>query len=86
VTSEELADEVEAFIVHAVTRVRGTGDEQYSQGDTQKFEGMNLDELFLWAEEELVDTVNYAVMLAIRLRRLQQEIAMTIKEAANGTT
>jgi hypothetical protein len=84
-TSEELADEVEAFIVHAVTRVRGTGDDQYSQGASQKFEGMNLDELFVWAEEELVDTVNYSVMLSIRLRRLQKQIATTIKEVANGT-
>jgi hypothetical protein len=84
-TSEELADEVEAFIVHAVTRVRGTGDDQYSKGGEQGFEGMNLDELFVWAEEELVDTVNYSVMLSIRLRRLQQQIATTIKEVANGT-
>lgn len=84
-TSEELADEVEKFIVHAVTRVRGTGDDQYSKGDTQQFEGMNLDELFKWAEEELVDTVNYSVMLSIRLRRLQNEIATTIKEVADGT-
>lgn len=83
-TSDELAEEVERFVVHAVTRVKGTGDTQYSKGDEQQFEGMVLDELFKWAEEELVDTVNYSVMLAIRLRRLQSEMATAIKEVANA--
>ena len=83
-TSEELAQRVEEFIVEAVTRVKGTGDEQYSKGDTQQFEEMNLDELFTWAREELYDTVNYSVMLAIRLERLQEYIAKTIKEVADA--
>jgi hypothetical protein len=83
-TSEELADQVEEFIVAAVTRVRGTGDDQYAQGDQQNFESMELDELFEWAREELYDTVNYAVMLAIRLNRLHAEVANTIKEVANA--
>jgi len=83
-TSEELADEVEKFVVHALTRVRGTGDDQYSQGDTQQFEEMNVDELFQWAEEELADIVNYSVMLAIRLRRVQADLSEAIKEVANA--
>lgn len=85
-TSEELAVEIEAFVIHAITRVRGTGDDQYSEGDVQNFEGLNLDDLFLWAEEELVDTVNYSVMLAIRLRRLQKEIAKVIAGVTVATS
>lgn len=83
-TTEELADAVEDFIVQAITRVKGVGDDQYSQGDTQKFEGMDIDELFIWAKEELYDVVNYSVMLGIRLDRLQAEIATTIKEVATN--
>jgi len=85
-TSEELADEVEAFIVHAVTRVEGTGDEQYSDGDTQAFENKELDQIFTDAEEELIDIVNYCVMLGIRLRRLQVKIAKDLKEVADGSS
>ena len=44
------------------------------------------DDLFLWAEEELVDTVNYSVMLAIRLRRLQKEIAKVIAGVTVATS
>lgn len=83
-TSEELADQVEEFIVHAITRVKGTGDDQYSKGDTQNFEGLEVDELFKWAEEELADIVNYSVMLAIRLRRIQADLAEAIKEVASA--
>lgn len=83
-TTEELAEAVEDFIVQAITRVKGTGDDQYSEGETQQFEHMDIDELFEWAKEELYDTVNYAVMLGIRLDRLRTEIATTIKEVANG--
>jgi hypothetical protein len=85
-TSEELADKVEQFIVHAVTRVKGTGDKQYSDGDTQQFENKELDQIFTDAEEELIDIVNYCVMLDIRLRRLHEKIANDLKEIANGTT
>lgn len=82
-TTDELAQEVESFIVHAVTRVREPG-EQYSHGDTQNFETLEIDKVFEWAEEELIDIVNYAVMLTIRLRRLRAEIAETIEGVAHG--
>lgn len=85
-TTDELVEQVEQFIVHSLTRVKGTGDEQYSDGDTQQFERMELDELFVWAEEELADIVNYSVMLAIRLRRLREDIADKIKEAADAAS
>lgn len=83
-TSEELADFVEGFIVQAVTRVKGTGDDQYSDGDVQKFETKEIDDIFQDAQEELYDVVNYAIMLSLRLDQLQKDIAASLEEVANG--
>lgn len=52
----------------AAARILGVGDEQYSEGETQKFETMSLDDLFQYLDEELLDQINYAVMLQIRLQ------------------
>jgi len=71
VTSEELAEAVEDAIRRTRSRVLGVGLEQYDEGDTQHFERMDLAELLEWALEEVDDLVVYAVMLGIRLRRLQ---------------
>lgn len=87
-TSEELAEQVEAFIVAAVTRVRGTGDDQYSLGDRQYFETRTMDEQFDELRDELYDVANYSVMLAIKIDRLQQEIGAVVRaagEAANAS-
>lgn len=73
-TSEQLADYVSDFIVACTTRVRGVGDEQYSEGTHQKFEAMGVDELFDWAMEEVQDLAVYAAMLHIRLDRVKQAI------------
>lgn len=67
-TPQDLADEVSA-------RVLGVGAEQYSQGDTQKFELMPVDELFRWANEELQDIIVYAVMLQLRLERVRVSLS-----------
>jgi len=73
-TSEQLADCVSDFIVACTTRVKGVGDEQYSEGTHQKFEAMSIDELVEWAEEEVQDLAVYAAMLHIRLRRVRQAL------------
>jgi hypothetical protein len=73
-TSEQLADYVSDFIVACTTRVKGVGDEQYSEGTHQKFEAMAIDELLEWAEEEVQDLAVYAAMLHIRLRRVRQAL------------
>lgn len=78
--SEELAQEVEHFIQECRSRVTGVGDEQYSEGDTQKFERMSVDQLFDWAEEEIQDVAVYATMLHIRLSRLRK----VVSERLNG--
>lgn len=70
-TSQELANEVQAFVDECMARVNGVGKEQYSFGGTQKFEIMPLDSLFEYAEEELRDMAVYACMNHIRLRRLR---------------
>lgn len=69
-TSEQLAQYVADAVVDAASRIKGVGKEQYSEGSYQKFEAMPLIELFEYADEELLDLVNYALMLRIRLIRL----------------
>lgn len=72
----ELADEVAETVALAQSRIKGIGADQYHDAETgqQRFETMALDDLFVYAEEELLDQINYAVMLRIRLRRLRQAI------------
>lgn len=73
--SAQLADEVETLVRNCRERVMGVGDEQYSEGDTQKFERLPLTSVVDYALEEVEDIVNYAAMLHIRLRRLKAVIA-----------
>jgi len=68
-----LAEEVAATIRRCQIRVKGVGDEQYSEGDTQKFEHMEMSDLLTWALEECDDAVVYAVMLGIRFRKLKAQ-------------
>jgi hypothetical protein len=71
-TPDQLADEVDYQIERCVKRIEGIGADQYAQEEDQKFETMDLDDLFEYANEELDDIINYAVMLRIRLDRLRQ--------------
>lgn len=70
-TSDQLADEVSQFVAECAVRIRGVGKDQYEGKGYQKFETMEMDELFEYMEEELRDVANYAVFLAIRLRRIR---------------
>lgn len=70
-TSEELATEVAQFVAECASRISGVGRDQYELNGHQKFEELDLDELFQYAEEELQDIANYACFLAIRLRRIR---------------
>ena len=69
-SSQDLAEYVADAVVDAADRIKGVGNEQYSMGGFQKFEGMPLIDLFEMADEELLDLMNYAIMLRIRLIRL----------------
>lgn len=73
-TSEDLAREVEDFIGRATARIAGVGQEQYDDGEGQKFERLPLNNLFDWAQEELEDIANYAAMLSIRIGRVKQAV------------
>lgn len=73
-TSDDLANYVGEFIQDCQARVRGVGDQQYSQGTHQKFEAMSLDELLEWAQEEIQDVAVYSAMLDIRLRRVREAL------------
>lgn len=79
-TPAELAAEVEAAIAECRERVEGVGAAQYwTPGQPQKFETMDLDGLFEYAEEEIRDGIVYLVMLRIRFRRLR-----TVLDTAYG--
>lgn len=69
-SSEELAGAVADVVVDATARIKGVGNAQYSEPGFQKFEAMPLMELFEYADEELLDLINYIVMLRIRLIRI----------------
>lgn len=71
-TSEDLADAVELAITRCRGRVLGVGDQQYSEGEDQRFERMPISELFDWMQEELDDVIVYAVMLSVRLERIRR--------------
>ena len=81
--SEQLADKVVEYcgeavggftvaeqrvVDTAVERILGVGDQQYSEGEKQKFELVPMDKLLEMFQEETVDQVNYAVMFLNRLR------------------
>lgn len=71
-TSEELADHVAAAVDATRARVLGPGREQYDDGTgVQKFERLAVPELARWALEEIDDLIVYAVMLRIRIQRLE---------------
>ncbi len=72
-TPKQLAAEVQEMIRLCTDRIVGIGAEQYHDVTTgrQKFEGMPFADLLDYADEELLDLINYTVMAHIRLRRLR---------------
>lgn len=73
-TTEELADYCKMFIVDCTNRIKGVGDQQYSNPGYQKFEVMELDDLLEGIEEEIRDIPNYLTMLFIRIRRIREAL------------
>ncbi|MEU3618821.1 hypothetical protein ABZ725_41840 [Streptomyces sp. NPDC006872] len=59
------------FMGQCTNRILTVGAEQYSDGDTQKFETMPILGLVQYAREEAQDLAVYAAMLDIRLSRLE---------------
>jgi len=83
-SSEDLADFVLEFNEECQARVRGVGDQQYAQPGFQKFEGMELDDLLEYIEEEILDIPNYCAMLFIRIRRIRQALDV-VDDLGKGT-
>lgn len=73
-SSEELASFANDFIQDCVLRIKGAGKEQYQEDGYQRFEVLDLDDLFEYIEEEIRDIPNYCAMLYIRLRRLRSAL------------
>lgn len=69
-STEELAEYIGDFVVDAAARVRGVGREQYDMQGYQKFESYSIPELFEQTDEEVLDLMNYLVMIRIMLIRL----------------
>mgnify|MGYP000488625880 CR=1 FL=1 len=75
-TSEELAAYQEKFTAQARARVMGTGREQYDRGSRQQFEDYTFTRLIDETKEELLDIVNYATMMAIRLDSIREQFTV----------
>lgn len=70
--STELAQHVHDIVSKAQGRILAEGAEQYEAEDgTQQFEVMPMDELAEYLEEELLDQINYSIMMILRLRELR---------------
>ena len=70
-TSEEFADQVTSCVESLRSRILGTGQEQYSNGDRQKIEDYSIEQLFEEAIAELDDFVVYAVVTRSRIATLR---------------
>jgi len=73
-TSEELAESVVDCIESVRERIIGTGDEQYSLGDTQRIETKSNNDILKEAIEELDDLIVYVAVLRNRVAQLRNAI------------
>jgi hypothetical protein len=76
-TPAELSTWVAEIVTEAQERV-GPGSigaqQYYVEGHPQRFETVPLAELVTMCREEYLDTINYAVMMIIRLDRITAEL------------
>lgn len=70
-TIKELEDHASDFYKFTLSRLTGVGAEQYHNGAYWKFEEMSVEELVEYAEEEVMDLGNYAMMLYVRIQRIR---------------
>lgn len=75
-TPEQLAKEADRFFTQCRSRIEGTGTDQYYDPETktQSFETMSLQQLFEEARQEAYDLANYALMISLRVDKLQATI------------
>lgn len=77
-SSQDLAESVVEYMKEATARIHGVGNDQYSQPSHQKFEELDIHEMFNYADEELLDLMNYLVMLRIRLFRIWHAVSSIV--------
>lgn len=85
-TAQELHDYQRTFTEYAAARLLTVGADQYDEGESQKFEDMDLIKLATGLREELADVVNYAVMLDIRLTRIADRWDTLRKVSGHGVS
>ena len=74
--SIELSERVKATVEEAQSRIMGVGREQYEDEDTkQRFESYTLTEMLTGMREEVIDTINYCVMMDELLQRRLEQLA-----------
>jgi len=73
-TSEELANQVTECVESLRSRIIGTGDQQYSNGNTQAIELKSNRQLVQETLEELDDTLVYVAVLRTRLAILLEKL------------
>jgi hypothetical protein len=74
--SIELSERVKATVEEAQSRIMGVGREQYEDEDTkQRFESYTLTEMLTGMREEVIDTINYCVMMDELLQRRLAQLA-----------
>jgi hypothetical protein len=69
-TSEELADQVTTMVESLRSRIMGTGQDQYSNGDQQSIELKSGAQIVKETIEEIDDSLVYLAHLRARLARL----------------
>jgi hypothetical protein len=69
-TSEELADQVTRCVESLRSRIMGTGQDQYSNGDQQSIELKSGAQIVKETIEEIDDAIVYLAHLRARLARL----------------
>jgi hypothetical protein len=71
-TSEELADQVTACVESLRSRIMGTGNDQYSNGNEQSIELKSGAQIVKETIEEIDDSLVYLAHLRARLARLSE--------------
>jgi hypothetical protein len=76
--SQQLSDEVLTTVQKAQSRILGSGHEQYADdvNQSQKFEEYTLNRMFKEMEDEILDVINYGVMLNRKIKSLQARLAL----------
>ena len=73
-TSSDLSAEVAGIITQLSSRIKGPGEESYSEGEVQRFENRLIDDIFVDALEEIEDLIVYSCQLHIRVEMLRKAL------------